>query len=68
MHYVNRLADGSYQPGKSATSWYRREGWLGVPIDQARVFSTRSTARNSQRALGYECDIVEVLLSPVTPR
>jgi len=70
MHYVNELEDGTYQsPRKTTGKVYEiRTPSRGVPIEKARVFTSRTAAVNSLNAAKLVGCTLQVHVSPNTTK
>lgn len=67
-HYVNKLKDGTYQAHRKETGavYQCRTPTEGVPITEARVFSTKASATISMNKAGIKATTIEVTLNEVS--
>lgn len=63
-HFVNKLSDGLYQaPRKTTDNLYQsRTPQDGVPLENARLFNTKSAATNAMKSAGLIGQVHEVYL------
>ena len=66
-HFVNELPDGSYQTARKRIGpvYQTRTPTQGVPIEEARVFSTKGAATTSLNAAGLDGEVVPVTIIPI---
>ena len=67
-HFVNKLYDGGYQTSRKRTGpvYQTSTPTEGVPIEDARVFSTKGAATTSLNAAGLDGEVIPVTITPTS--